>query len=286
MGWLAELFGRKPSNGNRKAPTIGTWNHLESSLGQRGMGKSTHQALRAWELCKEAGGAYVIGHSLGGRLPTKLPAEYGGMELPIVYHETIAALDRGLRRHPGKWHILAPPIHLDSEETADDLIRYVIRFSRAIRKKAWERAHPFGMRGARLWRDNVNHEGVECTPIVLLIDEGIAVESAGSSRKDKNTWFLKFLYSLRHLHVALLYAIQDASARSWRLLEQSTTLWVFAVRHQWALQSIQAAGASRDEIDQVRRLRKYDFVKIDLTEPIGDGALAEIERDTPEGMAA
>ena len=91
-------------------PKIGEWNILEASIGQRGMGKSTYQCRRVWELTREAGGAYVIGHSLGARLPERLPKELGGHELPITYHHTIAELERGLRRKPDRWHILAPPL--------------------------------------------------------------------------------------------------------------------------------------------------------------------------------
>lgn len=287
MGWLFGGGSAPAETGAR--PEIGTWNHLEASLGQRGTGKSTHQCARALELSREAGGAYVIGHSIGGRLPRKLPAELGGDELPIVYHETLAKLERGLRRAPDRWHILAPPVRADAQiarDSADDLIKFVIRFSRAIKKSAWQKQFPLGRPGERLYRDNARHDGVHAPPIILIIDEGIAIEAAGASRKEDNRWFLEFLYSLRHLHVALLYAIQDASARSWRILEQATILWVFAIRHAWALQSIQAAGATPEQVQEIRRLQKYKFVKLDLTEPIGESALATIEAKTPEGTPA
>ena len=239
-------------------PIYGEWNYLESSIGMRGMGKSTHQCLRALQLQREAGGAYVIGHSLGARLPRKLPAELGGHVLPIVYHPTIAKLERGLRRHPDRWHILAPPIDVAGpRDTADDLIKFVIRLAAALRKAAWQRLHPLGIYNA-----NKDATGMVGPPIVLIIDEGIAVEAAGASRKDSNRWFLEFLYSLRHMHTALLYAIQDASARSWRVLEQSTAIHVFAVRHAWALQSIQAGGASHEEIERIKRLRPHEHVTL------------------------
>jgi len=238
-------------------PVYGEWNYLESSIGMRGQGKSTHQCLRALQLQRESGGAYVIGHSLGARLPRKLPAELGGHVLPIVYYPTIAKLEAGLRRKPNAWHILAPPIDLPDRESADDLIQFTIRLSAALRKAAWQRLHPF-----RIYDANKDATGMVGPPIILIIDEGIAVEAAGASRKDANRWFLEFLYSLRHFHIALLYAIQDASARSWRVLEQSTAIHVFAVRHAWALQSIQAGGASPEEIERIRRLRPHEHVTL------------------------
>lgn len=246
-------------------PTIGTFNVLETSIGARGMGKSTHQCLRAWELQHETHGAYVIGHSLGGRLPPRLPPSLGGQTLPIVYHTTLDKLERGLRRHPGKWHILAPPLAGDGHridptrpiETADSLLRFAVRLSTSIRKDAWQRAHPF-----RLWHTNVSYDGVHAPPIVIIVDEGIAVESASPSRKEDNRWFLQFLYSIRHFHIGLLYAIQDATARSWRILEQATVINVFAIHHQWALNALQAAGASTDEIERIRTQGPYEFVRL------------------------
>ncbi len=272
MGW----FGAKPAGASEAAPqkdprpTIGEVNVLEASVGQRGAGKSTLQCQRAEDLSHEFGGAYVIGHSLGARLPRRLP---DGTELPLTYHESIAKLERGLRRHPDRWHILAPPLSIKGHrDTCDELLQFVIRLSDELKKAAWKKAHPFG-----LWKSTVNYDGVHCTPIIVLIDEGIAVEAAGPSRKDKNTWFLEFLYSLRHMHVALLYAIQDASARSWRVLEQATAIHVFSIRHAWALQSIQAAGADDDELERIKRLptpaqlksgeRKHEHVSLDFASP-------------------
>jgi len=246
-------------------PEVGTFNNLEASVGARGMGKTTWQLARAHQLQRESGG-YVIGHSLGARLTTKLPKELGGHELPIKYHTTLASLERGLRNSPGKWHILAPPLAADGNAvsagealaTADALLQFSARLSTSIRKNAWKRRNPL-----RFWNSNVSMEGVRCPPVIVLIDEGIAIESAGISRKEENRWFLQFLYSLRHYHIALLYAIQDGSARSWRVLEQATRIFVFKIRHEWALQCMRAAGATKEEIDEIRNLEKYEHVEID-----------------------
>jgi hypothetical protein len=258
----------KPTKDPR--PTIGEVNVLEASVGQRGAGKSTLQCERAYDLSVEFGGAYVIGHSLGGRLPRALP---DGTVLPIEYHESIARLERGLRRRPDRWHILAPPIdYKGHRDTCDELLQFVVRFSESVKRDAWRKLHPFG------FYKSTKHMGdVHATPTIVLIDEGIAVEAAGPSRKDRNTWFLEFLYSLRHMHVALLYAIQDASARSWRVLEQATAIHVFSIRHAWALQSIQAAGATPAEIERIRHLptpaqlksgeRKHEHVTLAFDAP-------------------
>lgn len=246
-------------------PLIGQWNHLEASIGARGMGKSTYQCARARELASEAGGAYVIGHSLGARLPSSLPAELGGGKLPITYHTTLRKLELGLRRHPERWHILAPPLAGDGHkidptkpvETADDLIHFAVRLSTAVRKAAWQRQHPFGF-----WRPNVNYSDTPSTPVILIIDEGIAIEAASTTKKEANKWFLQFLYSIRHMHIALLYAIQNSNARSWQILEQSTAIHVFAIRHEWALNALRAAGATDEELERIRTERKFQHVTL------------------------
>ncbi len=250
-------------------PAIGEWNVLESSIGMRGMGKSTYQCYRALELSRQAGGAYVIGHSLGARLPSKLPSSLGGETLPIAYHPTLAKLERGLRRYPDKWHILAPPLpgeggNIDqTPDTADDLLQFATRFSTALRKAAWNREHPFAF-----WKSTVDYQGISSVPIIVIVDEGIAIEAAGPSRKESNKWFLQLLYSLRHLHIGLLWAIQDASARSWRVLEQSTAIHVFAIRHAWAKESIRAAGATQDELDSITALKPHERVTLAWDKPV------------------
>lgn len=250
----------EPSTPTIARPEVGTVNVLEASIGARGQGKSTYQAYRALILSRSFGGAYVIGHSLGARLPSRLPPSLGGEKLPIVYHPSISKLASGLRRHPDKWHVLAPPLSgkgSENPDTADDLLRYAVELSTAIRKAAWQRAYPF-----RIWKSTVSYEGVHCPPVIVVVDEGIAIESAGPSRKEGNRWFLSMLYSLRHYHIALLYSIQDPSARSWRILEQATSIHVFRLRHRWAIESIRAAGASDEEVARISQLPQYEHVTL------------------------
>ncbi len=252
----------KPDEGKHQYPKLGEWNHLEAAIGQRGTGKSTWQCHRAYELREEAGGAYIIGHSIGARMPEKLPAELGGHELPISYYRTIAKLDQGLRRHPERWHILAPPkeaIDGVEPETADDLLRYVDRLSVSLRKAAWKKENPF-----RFWNDQRKTLGLRSPPIVVLIDEGIAVEAAstGGKSRGKDRWFLQMIYSLRHDHIALLYSVQEPSSRSWRVLEAATVICVFRVRHRWALGALEAAGATREQTEQIAKLPPYKHVTL------------------------
>jgi hypothetical protein len=247
-------------------PIIGEWNILEVCIGKRGYGKSTYQMARAYELSCEAGGAYVIGHSLGRRLPEYLPPELGlgAVKLPIKYHTTIASVSRGVQTHPNHWHILAPLLPEEDPkagdpETADDLLRYSVHLSAEVRKRAWRRAHPL-----RFWSSGQRTLELEAPPIIVVMDEGIAVQAAstGARARGSDTWFLQYIYSLRHYHIALLYSIQEPSARSWRMLEAATAIHVFRSQHQWAINAIEACGATDDEIDQIRALDRFQKVTL------------------------
>lgn len=244
-------------------PIIGQFDHLEAAIGKRGMGKTTLQEQLALALQRESG-AYVIGHSLGARLARHLPKELGGDTIPLKYYPSISKLESGLRWHPARWHILAPPLEGDGNrykgerESADDLLKFALRLSTRLKKQAWEKKH-----FPRLWNPYVDYDGVHCRPVIVIIDEGIAVESAGQSRKEDNRWFLEFLYSLRHNHIALFYSIQDGTARSWRLLEQATEIRVFRVTHQWALDALRAAGATEEELHRIRTQGRYSYVEVE-----------------------
>ncbi len=264
----------KPSH---RRPLIGEVDCLEAFIGRRGMGKSTFECARAWQLASQFGGAYVIGHSLGSRMPAWLPKELGGHLLPIKYHTTIKKLEWGLRWNPNQWHILAPQTQTTSkrgpQETADDLLRFSLDLSLSIRKQAWRRANPWNIFPWNWWTPTVNYLGLECVPIIVIVDEGIAVDSAGPSRKDDNRWFLEYLYSLRHNHIALLWSLQDISARSWRIADQATAVHAFAIKHQWGINALQAAGATDEEMERIQTLNRYEHVTLSW-----DGATHNIER--------
>jgi len=262
------------ANGGGKppGPLVGSINVLEVTLGQRGKGKSSHQCARAVELVREYGGAHVIGHSLGARLPRVLPAELGGGELPIEYHFHIRELDKAMRARPNKWHIIAPPPLGDPKRgkvpvsTADELIDYSMRLSQSLRDRAYDRAK---LRRERpiLEPKIRNYEGLPCTPVIVIIDEGIAVKAANTSKGARDRlgqdWFFEWLISLRHMHTVLLYSVQNPSARSWYLMSEATEIDVFYIRHQWALNAVQAAGATSEQLLEIRRLPPHEYVLID-----------------------
>jgi hypothetical protein len=261
----------EPTQAKVVKPLIGSVNVLEASVGAKGTGKSTLQCIRADELVRQWGGAYVVGHSLGSRLPDSLP---DGYELPIVYHRTMRELEAGLRKHPAKWHILAPGIGQNGE-TADDLLRYVIRLSDAIKKDAYIKAHPWESGLGLLYKPHkARFRGVRATPIIVILDEGVSVQGASRTKSDANMWFMEVITSLRHLHTAVLYAVQDPTMRSWRVLGEATDINVFALRHEYALQGVRSAGATDEELDAIAELpsakelesgdREHSHVRLEL----------------------
>jgi hypothetical protein len=271
-------------------PLIGEVNVLEATIGQRGMGKSTYQCHRVFELVTQyQGHVYVIGHSLGARLPKKLPAELGGHDLPVTYHSSIESVARGVSEQPKRWHILAPPIDLSGrngpQDSVDDLIAWSIKFSDALRERAYAREHP--IRGALRAGVARDYNGIQCPCIAIIVDEGIAMESAGvkgSGIKSqiKKDWFLRWIYSLRHYHTALFYAIQNATARNWQLLSEATRVVVFRVKHQWAINAVQAAGGTHAEMREVRKLEPHEYIALGedptLADDYEDEQEAERER--------
>lgn len=246
-------------------PNVGDVNVLEASVGMKGYGKSTHQCVRVYELQRQLGGAYVIGHSLGQRMPERLPPElHGGAALPIVYHSTLESLDRGVSRHPARWHILSVPMReedpsLNTYASADDLLKYAIQLSLRVRQQAWRREHPLSLRTPS--PSKTRFYGLPAPAIIVICDEGIAVGGAspGARGRDAERWFLEFIYSLRHLHIALFYAIQEPTSRSWRVLDAATAVHCFRVKHAYAVEALRAAGANDDQVDMAKHMERFKY---------------------------
>lgn len=254
MGWLFSDTKDEPAPPIPRptAPPIGQWDHLEVFVGLRGHGKSTMLTRRALELAGASGGAYVIGHSLGARMPT----EIDGIKVPFTYHETMEELKAGLRRDPGRWHMLVTG-------DADPVLKYARELSEAMRREAWYRAG-----NLRTWKRTRRMEGIACPPIIVLVDEGIALDAGagGSQGNAIHRWFRDMLFSLRHEHIALLYSIQEANARSYLLLAQATVIYAFRTVNEYSLNALGAAGF-RDQVDAIATLPRFEHRRLEVSAP-------------------
>jgi hypothetical protein len=228
---------------------IGTFNHVEVVIGLRGYGKSTYCVDRALELQRESGG-YVIGHSLGARLPKELP---DGTKVPIHYYENLDKLSRGLKRHPQEMHILATG-------DADVLLRFARDLSSALRKRAWRRVHGI----IRRWSPMSNMDSIRCRPIIVVFDESVALTmnlGKAGARGEDNKYFKEAIYSARHEHIAYLFQIQDMNALGPSLQTQATNYIVFHTEHQWSLNAIRGAGATPEQIAEIPNLEIGEYVE-------------------------
>lgn len=221
---------------------IGEWNHAEIAIGKRGYGKSTRLMERMDELNDEAGGAYKIGYSPEPRFPTN------STRFRIHYHEDIKSLERQLRRYPDDFHVLVGA-------EADPVVRFAESLGKSIKRKAlgyWNR------RGTAL--------GKKAVPVILVVDEMMMLSGArGSASGGNNTiWFRQFLISLRHLHIAFLGGIQDSNSVSYVNASLATRIWCFRTTHEWALNSMRAAGLPKEKLEALPKLAVGEYIEVDV----------------------
>ncbi len=228
---------------------IGEWNHVYLIFGLRGFGKSTYCVEEAMRIGYPAG-AYVIGHSLGARFPRALP---DGENVPVEFYSSIDKLNRGLKRNPAKIHILA-------SGEADDVIRYARELSRSIRRKAWRREKGW----FRQWNDMSNMNGIVAPPILVILDESVALSmnlGKTSHRNEDSRYFREALYSARHEHIGYMFQIQDPNALGPAVMSQGTNYVCFRLEHQWAINALNAAGAPDEMLDEIPHLELGEYVE-------------------------
>jgi len=255
---------------------IGEMNDVELILGLRGYGKSTYCASRALIL-QAATGAYVIGHSLGARFPNRLP---DGTPVPLDFYPTIEKLDAGLRRNPNRIAILVGG-------NGDEVIKYARRLSMAIRKKAYYQERGYAMALFKPWNTLRPMDGIVARPIVVIIDEGVALGMNLGKTSAKNTEtkdFREAIYGARHEHIAYLFQIQDPNAIGPALQTQASRYIVFRLEHEWALNAVRAAGASREDLQEIRDLELGEYIEFgpSIRRDKVEDAVSPNEKPNPE----
>jgi hypothetical protein len=232
---------------------IGELNCIELVLGDRGQGKSTYCIDKAMSLAYATGG-YVIGHSLGARFPEKLP---DGTPTPIDYYPSIQKLDEGLKTKSDRIAVLVGG-------DGDALLRYARSLSVSIRKRAYYRENGWIWALLKPWTPLSKMNGIVARPVIVIIDEGVALSmnlGKTGAKSVESKEFRESIYGARHEHIAYLFQIQDPNAIGAALQTQATRYVVFHIGHQWALNAVGSMGATREDIVEIQELTVGEYVE-------------------------
>lgn len=225
---------------------VGKLDRITVILGERGTGKSTLAWLDARGFQAEFGG-YVIGHSPNGQI---------GQRDDVTFHDSVKKLAAGLRRHPERQHYVV-------KGPAEDLIIFGDALALGIRKRAFQRAHPL-----KRWReDRPMPEGIVAPPVLIIIDEGVAMARHPSNTESER--LERFLTSARHKHVGFTWLSQAPTARQWVILEQANRFRIFRYTHEWGGNAIRAAGLDKDALQVVKTMPNFMYYHHDKSDPGG-----------------
>lgn len=227
---------------------VGSMDRLTVVIGEKGTGKSTWTKLDARVFQRQTGG-WVIGHSPRGQI---------GVASDIVLHDTVKKLARGLKRDPGR-------IHIVTDDSPEDVLEYGKALALASRKRAFKEMYPF-----KKFRPNrPAPTGMKAPPVLVIVDEGTHV--SGDLSKEGKADLQRFLTSLRHEHLAITFLSQAPTARSWTYQEQASGFRVFRYMHEWGLNSIRAAAIPKDRLDEIRELPDFQYFRLDKKNPRAAG---------------
>jgi hypothetical protein len=199
-------------------------------MGLRGTGKSAYALRRAVELQKDPG-CYVVVHDAAYRLPDHYFDDEGEKHtVDVRRYTSTAEAARGLKERPGAVHVLVVP---DGMEVA----RFASQVAEASLKSRTD--------GHLL-------------PVVLVIDEGVAVKSASRYRMADD--MLEYLVMLRHNNVGLILAVQDPRFVHYSFAGTSSEIVIFHLHDEAALKKVCDLGMPRELADQARTLPKYKYL--------------------------
>lgn len=232
---------------------VGSVDRVTTIIGERGMGKSTFIVkVDIPDFQREAGG-YVVGHSPNGQI---------GADPTIQFHDSLASLQKGMKKHPGRAHFV-------TRGAPEDVIAYGQALALSIRKRYHERFAAAEFRRGRYVNkfrpDRPAPKGLEAPPVLIVIDEGMMMDANPSPGELKRLQVT--LTSARHNHTAITWSSQAPTARQWVLLEQSNRLRIFRYTHEYGANALRAAGIHRDVIPALRDLPKFTYYRFDKQNP-------------------
>ncbi len=222
---------------------IGTVDRITALIGERGVGKSTLAKYDALAFQQDTGG-FVIGHS---------PKGYIGQEPYIQFHDSLASMEKGLRRKPELMHIVA------SGAGPEEVTQYGRALARAMRRQAHIR------NGIRFKENRPAPKGLAATPVLIIIDEGTQLKKGMSNAEKQELEVM--LTGSRHEHIAHTMLIQAPTARSWTYQEQANRFRVFRYMHEWGLNAIRAAAIPQDMLERIRNLKRFEYFHFDKDSP-------------------
>ncbi len=207
-------------------------NTVRSYLGVPGTGKSTLALADMRKQARELGGAFMLAHDIGDRLPDRWPDAWGGKPTGIVRHNSVVEARAGLGRQPNAIHTLS---------TADGSEVLALAIEIAKKSKAW---------GA---------EAGASPPVLLFLDEAVGTASASPHRLGDD--MRNYIASRRHEHVGLYWTCQSPAMAHYALLALSTEIICGRIVDERALARFEQLGFTPGEINMIAGLHNYEFIR-------------------------
>lgn len=215
---------------------VGQWNHAIGVLGVPGCGKSTYAASLALEL--GATPAYLLAHDPTWRIPPTLP---DGRTVPLRRHATIEICRAALAKD-------ATGLHAPTATDGAAILNFACALAAA--SKGGE----------------IVPLGKEAVPVVVLIDEAVAIEHSGPGRLREE--LLEVLVGRRHKHVALIYTVQSPRLVDVSLLSMATRLVMFRLIDEKSRDRLRdEAGVPEALLDQLATLPDHQYLVHVLQKP-------------------
>lgn len=207
-------------------------NIVKSYLGVPGTGKSTLAMSDMVKDQRALGGAYMIVHDIGDRLPEAWPDAWGGKPTGIIRHATVGEARAALAAKPDGIHALS---------TSD---------GGAVMELAVQAGASSKAAGAA--------EGAS-PPVLLMLDEAVGTAAASPYRMGDD--MREFIAGRRHMHVGLYWTCQSPAMAHYGLLALSTEIVVGRIVDERALARFEQLGFTPGEIDRIRTMPNHSFIR-------------------------
>ena len=236
----SEKAKRVPAELRAPGARVGPWprfrtvNLVAGYLGIPGTGKTT-RALADMVRCSAAhGGARLLAHDTGMRVPERWPDAWGGGATGLVQHATTdrarAALAKGV-----------PGIHVISCADGSDVLALAVEIGDATMAQSKDGTGP---------------------PVFVLLDEAVGVAAMSPHRIGDG--MREFIATRRHHHVGLYWTTQSPQFAHYAILGLSTSLTLGTLHDRRALRRLEELGIDEDVLALVPDLPPHQFLEVEL----------------------